>query len=447
MYLKEQLELIEQQQFQFNMKRLLDAYAKEDALLADIHSLYVEYYASLSAPLGESRARHAASLCKWQRKLLNHEKSAKYVASASVQEARARLDEQIGSLERQLGSLDNHIDTLEAEHHEARVALAARLLDKMLRVDKPRVLPTCNVQMLSAVHEALVHARLERLESQIEHDKYHAYSRQLRVCERSRRLGQSSLAGGTKTETTRLAQETRLVQLRFHVCNEEENMLKRQLNKLKSAAAANSAEACAAKLKTTCEAIEQFDRNLVAELRSAYAHAFDAYLSEFGMRATLDDNGAAIRLDSHRECSANNNTSGAKLREEDEEDEDEYDDSKFHDTVEDLECLVDEAIEAEQKRLAEIDRLKKRILAVSSKKSSLRLLQVSLHTTTKLRGSFRSYIILFTFCLFRLEYRTSSTSANESECSSSRSRRKRRRRRKMRTKAATSSRTRNTCHS
>lgn len=371
MYLKEQQDLFEQQLFQFNLKRLMDAYQKEDAILDNLLKLYAEYYNNLTKPLNDSKELIVKKMKKYETKLNNQEKSMKLLtgqAQQSAIESISHLKLQIDSFKNEINNLINNIDSNYIEYKQSLVDLNMKLLEK-IQNDKKKIMPSTNSKQLTLIFNILTQDRVDLIVKEIEEKKFQMYNLQLKILERSKSKKESnnlinqsndmtySISSNLSLTTNSNELQIKIVNLKFQLLSEEENLLKKELHKLKSSLETNYLD------KSLQNAIKEFELNLDPELKDTYKAYFNNYLTKRDLHMSEDNEKTCYMISESEE----------DFIKEDSSSEDEYDDSKFQDAVEDPELLIQEEDNLKKIKLAEINELKKKILNIGSKKSALRL--------------------------------------------------------------------------
>jgi hypothetical protein len=377
MYLKEQQDLFEQQLFQFNLKRLMDAYQKEDAILDNLLKIYAEYYNNLTKPLNDSKELIQRKMKKYETKLNNQEKSMKLLtgqAQQSAIESISHLKQQINSFKNEINNLINNIDSNYIEFKQSLVDLYMKLLEK-IQNDKKKIMPSTNSKQLTSIFNILTQDRVDLIVKEIEEKKFQMYSLQLKILERNKKEANTSINQSNdltysinsnislnSNNNNNNELQLKIVNLKFQLLSEEENLLKKELNKLKSSLETKYLDV------SLQNAIKEFELNLDHELKDTYKTYFNNYLIKRDLQMSEDNVKTCYMISESEE----------DFIKEDSSSEDEYDDSKFQDAVEDPETLIQEEDKFRKTKLAEINVLKKKILNIGSKKSALRLTLVKL---------------------------------------------------------------------
>jgi hypothetical protein len=354
-FLKEQQDLFEQQLFQFNMKRLLEAYQKEELILDSLLKMYAEYYNNLTRPLNDSKELVSEKLAKYETKLKSQEKSMLHLtgqAHQSAQNSISQLKLQIEAFKSELNGLLDNIDLNFVDYKQNLVDLYAKLGEKISQ-DKKKIVPACNETTLSLVFDVITEDRRDLYKKECEEKRFQMLNIQLKMLERNKA---NSREGHTK----------KVVAIKLALHSLEETMLKKEMNKLKQSIETNYLE------RSIQRAIKEFESSLEVELKEFYKKCFGEYMQKRDLVFNDEES-----EDSKRCFVIAENEEDFIEDIIEEEEEDEYDDSKFQDAVEDPAMLIDQMDDQRRATLAEIAALKKRLLALGSKKSSLRLLQVN----------------------------------------------------------------------
>lgn len=144
--------------------------------------------------------------------------------------------------------------------------------------------------------------------------------------------------------------QMKIIRLKLQINNEEESIQKRLLNNLKETIGMNSREA------VVLEAAGDFGDEFIMELKMVYKVDLEYYLkSEAREGKDAEEDEAKVNDDY------------------DDGDDDIEDESKFFDAYEDTESIKKEEDRLKQIKVGEMNAIKKKILAIGSKKSSLRL--------------------------------------------------------------------------
>lgn len=346
--LKEQEEKRLQQQFQFNLKRYLETYiVQQDKIIESIIRLYGEYYNNLTKPLLDSKQLAERKLKRTELKLNNLKKSIKYLNDESTVNNLNQLNESVLLLKREIYDYSNHVDFLYIEYKEALVQLYSKLIQKLDDEKQKLIIP--KFQLSSNIFDILTQARREKFNLEINSKRIQMYQIELKMLERKRdalRTSENLQANSSTTNANELL--IKIIKLKLKLYGEEESLLKRKLNDLKHDKIGQSIR----------HDVEEFEATvLVDELKPYFSKQFDSLL--------------------------NRNLIEEKIKNEYVENEpfDSDDEANFHDAIEDPEVLLEiNACDNDANRNSpEVISLKKQILNISSKKSSLRLNLVNFH--------------------------------------------------------------------
>lgn len=184
--------------------------------------------------------------------------------------------------------------------------------------------------------------------------KQKLYNLQLKLLEREKDHKINNKLINDKKDLNDL--QMKMIKLKLQINNEHEIELKKLLNIFKESDS-NDTQANEKQLKTTI--INQLGNEFINELKDKFKININYC---FNRRENILVNMEGL------------NHYFEDLNEEDESDEDYLDeDSKFHDAYEDPESIIEEEQRQKQLKLNEINKIKKKILSIGSKKSALRL--------------------------------------------------------------------------
>jgi hypothetical protein len=364
--LKEQEDKRLQQQFQFNLKRYLESYVvQQDKAIEAIIRLYGEYYNNLTKPLLDSKNLAERKLKRTELKLNNLKKSVKYLNDESTVNNLNQLKESGVLLKNEIYEYSNHIDFLYIEYKEALVQLYSKLVQKLDDEKQKLIIP--KFLLSSSIFDILTKERRKKFDLEINNKRIQMYQLELKMLERKRdalRASENLHANSSTTNTNELL--IQIIKLKLKLYGEEESVLKRKLNDLKCDKIDQSTRRDVAEFETTV---------LVDELKPYFSNQFDMLL--------------------------NRNLIEEKIQNEYVENEsiDSDDEANFHDAIEDPEVLLEiNACDNDANRNSpEVISLKKQILNISSKKSSLRLNLV--------KFKFNVVLIFFNFILISLYFK------------------------------------------
>ena len=339
-----------------NIKLLLDLYRNEDAIAFDLVKLYAEYYNNLLKPLVDARELTRQELTKFERKVQNQEKTNKFMRSQTAVEALQQLREQLAQVRSDMNGLSNDIDSITSEYKEHLVDLYSKLLSKMNARDKFKFTQSARNGLYPLFFEFLTKERCERLEGEIRDKKMQMLNAQVSLLEREK----ENVAEGERSRELTL----KLVKLKLLVCNEEENMLRFQLDRFKQEKMSAQTTAASLKYYGLKELVNELGGEFLSEIKEKYKlSCFELVVGflENKSKAEIDKILAEYEHATHQDA----------MKSDDDDDE-----SSFYDAYENTEAIMEEEAREKQTLLNEMAQIKKKILAVSSKKSSLRLIQV-----------------------------------------------------------------------
>lgn len=113
------------------LKYLLEMYYHEDQIVTSLFKLYAEFYNNMLKPLNDSKNLANANLLKYEKKVLNQEKTNKYISGQSAVNALQQLKEHVQKLNNEIRDLSNDIDNHCIMHKQALVDMYSQILEKM----------------------------------------------------------------------------------------------------------------------------------------------------------------------------------------------------------------------------------------------------------------------------------------------------------------------------
>lgn len=321
-----------------NIKLLLDLYINEDSASFDLVKLYAEYYNNMLKPLTDARDIAKVNKAKFERKVINQERTNRFIKSQTSLKALDELKSQLAKANTDLNDLSNDIDAINVQHKQNIIDLHSKVLGKMINKDKTKFIQSSKNASFPLLFDYLTKERQERLEREIVDKSMQMCQSQISLLERDKRIDN----------------QKDILRLKLQLCNLEEKLLKEELDKYKRENQPTNATDPNIKYYGLKQVLLDLGDEYLQEVRDKYKLDFELILN-------------------HQSDEVKNN----EIDNDDDDDDYLNEDSKFFDTYQDTESMLEEEARARQLVIDHMNQIKKKILTVSSKRSALRLTLVT----------------------------------------------------------------------
>ncbi|CAF0875033.1 unnamed protein product [Brachionus calyciflorus] len=344
-------------EFKRNLKQILDVYSNEDKILSKIVLLYAEYYTNLLKPLIDSRQLAKTNLARYEKKLENQIRTNKYFSGQTS--ALKELEDIVQKLEQDIYELSNDIDQLCIGYKQNIIEFYVLIDDKMKKDKQKYILPKNNPYLFFV--EFVSRGRIKKVQSEITEKKIQMLNLQLKSYERNLEYLKNDQEKGSKIKELK----AKIINKKLQIFNEEETMLKKSLNEISKDNNNNNNNEQSISSEVSL-LVKNLGKDFINDLNEKYAIDTSQILVEFDEKEE-----ETLVLSDISDSSS---------------DDDDYlsDKTKFYDAYDSPDKIYEDENKEKQEKIDKINLIKRKILNIGSKKSSLRLALKKLEEPEKL---------------------------------------------------------------
>lgn len=346
--LEAQKQFLLKQQLLVNAKHVINNYSSDDQIIETLLKLYAEYYNNLLKPLFDSRELAEQKQEKYERKLVNQIKSAALLPGQASSDALSELRKIVDEAKLEIDSLSNNIDSLYIDYKQNLIDFYGNLIEKM-KFDREKFKDMSLNVNLTGLFDILTKTRRNSLDDEITTKKIELYNLQLKLNERKRHFQIEHQQNPAQKDLSNI--QRKIIRVKLLICNEEELMYKRKLNKLRSGSKQTNFTLKESQLIQLLNAPDLNELNFDEIEKISFEEeeedeTADLVLIEYDDEPILNDHRFLI---------------------------DSEDESNFHDAYEDPVALLAHIAQEAIALKNEVDSLKRKLLDIGSKKSALRI--------------------------------------------------------------------------